>query len=104
MTDEQKYVTQRWELVHLCDGSYPGYPRGTVLLQDAHGHWLDFPTFAAAKAFTEQRKQDIEDVEDEIQWLEWPSIRGNCPVRLHARLMAVEQDRLKALKQGMVAK
>lgn len=65
MDENEKYVRERWELVHRCDGSYRHYVRGTVLVQDTHGHWLDFESWDFAYAFTIERERQIAEREQD---------------------------------------
>jgi hypothetical protein len=110
MDTNEKYIRDRWELVHCCDGSYLGYARGTVLLQDSHRHWIDFDSWSAAKAFTVEREGQIAEIEEEIAWLTEqkrrlrPTSETQTAKEMYAvsrRILAVEQERLVALKQGM---
>jgi hypothetical protein len=64
--EKRAYVEERWELVHHCDGSYRDFARGTVLIQDRHNHWLDFPDYSAAYDFTLQREEEIRLVKEEL--------------------------------------
>jgi len=65
--DMEQYVSDRWKLVHQCDGSYRHYLRGTILLQEVHGQWLDFDSWQAAYAFTLEREKQIAEVNEEIE-------------------------------------
>ena len=98
MTDDnERYVRDRWNLVHRCDGSYRGYLGGVVLIQDTHG-LLHFETWAAARAFTEARLEQIRQVEEEIAYVRrWH--RGPHPV--WTRILAREQATLAELRIGM---
>ena len=49
-----------WRLTHQCDGSYRDYPRGTILIQQAPGKWLDFPSWSVAAAFTHGQLRQIQ--------------------------------------------
>ena len=66
MSDNERFVRAAWILVVVCDGSYLGYPRGTVLVQDVIRHWFDFDSWSAAAEFTRKRQQEIADVKYEI--------------------------------------
>jgi hypothetical protein len=67
--DYEAYVRGAWVHVARCDGSYRGYPRGTVLVQQVIGQWVDFPSWLAAYNFTLQRQEEIRQVEEEIACL-----------------------------------
>ena len=68
MSANEKLVRATWVLVAVCDGSYRGYPRGTVLVQDAIsiGHWFDFDSWSASAEYTTARREEIRQVEKEI--------------------------------------
>ena len=98
------FVREHWDLVHHCDGSYRAYPRGTVLIQMVHGEWLDFASWAAAAEFTEQRLEEIRQVEEEIKLGAWIVVNcllpiGSLPVM--NRKAARENTALTDLKKGM---
>jgi len=63
---DEQFVREHWELVHRCDGSYRHYQKGAVLLQEERNHWSEFESWAAARAFTEARLEEIRQVEEEI--------------------------------------
>jgi hypothetical protein len=115
MNDEQKfekdvrYVQDRWLPSHL---------RGDGLHVDGQ----KFTEWDKAKAFTEQREKDIAEVEEEIALLDKTSTISPAMEKMYVekgfefspdflrmkatlkRILAYPQDRLKALRQGMVAK
>ena len=98
------FVREHWDSVHHCDGSYRAYPRGTVLIQMVHGEWLDFASWAAAAEFTEQRLEEIRQVEEEIKLGAWIVVNcllpiGSLPVM--NRKAARENTALTDLKKGM---
>lgn len=116
MTDEE-YVRAQWE----PDAKVPCLPHVVIVLNDPY--WLaphadddgyEAQCWSAAKAFTEDRERQIAEVEEEIAWLEQrlksAVVIGHCENALEPdasilnRILAVEQHRLKALRQGMVAK
>ena len=105
MEANEEYVRQRWELVHICDGSYRDYPRGTILLQCERGSWLNFPSMQAAYDFTLQREEQIRLVEEEIQLLSefQEGLRVNSshrPIVLQ-RILARLEAALDELRKGM---
>jgi hypothetical protein len=127
MTDEE-YVRAQWE----PDAKVPCLPHVVIVLNDPY--WLaphadddgyEAQCWSAAKAFTEQREEEIRQVGEEVKRLilNFDELHEELTfdikrkvVNYHllvietrilcavARILAVEQDRLKALKQGMVAK
>lgn len=103
---EREYVEARWELVVCCDGSYRGYRRGTILLQDVIDHWLDFHSWHAAYLFTLDRERQIAEVEEEIEFVRNTRFSYTCQAGYEKksapqrRILAAEQQRLDALKQG----
>ena len=114
MTPDEKEVRDSGELVHRCDGSYRDYPEGTILIQQGvPGKWLDFPSCAAAAAFTRERKEQIRQVAEEICWLNAEQFKqrphANSPMppqpteAVLKRILAREQAALAELKKGMRA-
>jgi hypothetical protein len=116
----EQFVREKWDLVHQCDGSYRDYPRGTVLIQDGHGHWLDFDSWAAAAEFTRERLEKIRQVEEEIglvreKYQECFEVgkelafgtktraKMNEECLIWQRVIAAEEERLATLKRGMKA-
>jgi len=71
LTPQQKrqYVEERWERVHVCDGGYQYYARGTVLITYFAGKHHVFLNDSAAYDFTRQREEEIRMVEEEIVFL-----------------------------------
>lgn len=68
MSDESQ-VRAFWKRVLVCDGSYRNYLRGTVLMQPQNNVFYDAVDFDAALAFTEQRKREIREKQEEINVL-----------------------------------
>ena len=98
-TAEQK-VRAVWELVHRCDGSYRGYPRDVVLVQDRNGHWLDFPSWDAALAFTEERLEEIRQLREEIAYFNYDGAMDICavPKRIITRLKSILAEKTAGMK------
>lgn len=95
----EEYVRAKWSLVHLCDGSYRGYPRGTVLLQDVNNHWFDFDAWEAAYEFTLAREEEIRQVEEETF-----ALYKLCPCRRGSMDCVCEQlDRTKKRLEAILA-
>ena len=97
MDANEEMVRAAWELTHRCDGSYRGYPRGVVLLQDKHGHWLDFTSWAAAAEFTRERQEEIRQLREEIFY----SNCGPNAIPVCKRILARLEAELAKLRQGM---
>lgn len=66
MSDEE-YVRSEWKLVHCRDDSRQSYPRGRVWVQDVDVHWSDFASWAEAAEFTHERKEEIRQLQREIE-------------------------------------
>ena len=66
-TEQEKVVREYWNLTAECDGSYRGYSRGTVLIQDVNHHWFDFPDWSAAYAYTLDHQQKRAELESQIK-------------------------------------
>jgi hypothetical protein len=119
MTDEE-YVRAKWGRVERY--AHSGYvfikfhdcvPIAIIGGDIFPGRYLidqESLAWSAAKAFTEQREKEIQEVEEEIEveqgciescetLLEIPEAKRHLAA--HKRILAVEQDRLKALKAGM---
>jgi len=106
MTPDEKEVRDSWEFVHRCDGSYRDYPKGTILiLQGVPGKWWDFPSCAAAAAFTRERKEQIRQVEEEIAYTEREAEVGELIgadwTPITKRILVREQAALAELRKGM---
>jgi hypothetical protein len=112
----EQFVREKWNLVHCCDGSYRNYRRGTILIQDTPGHWLDFQGWIPAAEFTRQREEDIRQVEEEIAEIrkdfevfaadDLQRIKGdplNPETAIYGRVLAREQELLATLKRGLRA-
>jgi hypothetical protein len=103
-TDAEREVREVWELVHCCDGSYRGYPRGTVLLQDVNGHWFDFETWQAALDFTNQRKREIAEIDEQIAQMKSDRDLSEGPViRIYVGILLRLQSIRAELTKGMSA-
>jgi hypothetical protein len=108
MTDEE-YVRAR--VIKVGNDGTPRHPIPVLLGKRFHNgpcgpEWDD--GWAEARAAVDERERQIAEVEEEIALLRNVMIvacltngemRDN--ERIHARLLAVEQDRLKALQAGM---
>jgi len=123
LTPQQKrqYVEERWERVHVCDGGYQYYARGTVLITYFAGKHYVFLNDYAAYAFTRQREEEIRLVEEEagrlnllvtelIDLIKWQAERGliNALVRdevrelcAYTRTYQKQLAELATLKAGM---
>ena len=67
--DYEAYVRAKWEMVHVCDGSYRDYPRGTILIQQVIGRWVDFPDWKAAYAHIKAVEEELRCLDREIELL-----------------------------------
>lgn len=107
MSDDEKFVREHWDWVHCCDGSYQGYPRGTILTQSAPGGAKDrkeFSLWSAAAAFTRDRLERIREVEEEIMFTgaELVDCQGMKDLEvIIKRILARETAALIELKRGM---
>ena len=109
MTDNERYVRDAWELVAHCDGSYRDYPRGTIIVQDVNNHWFDFPSWEAARTFTEAHAEKIRQVREEIFVARdravflsnWKDLeQATIYARVISRLQAVLDDLKRGMKEG----
>ena len=101
MTAEQE-VRAAWELVHKCDGSYRNYKRGTILVQDRHGHWIDFGSWDSALAFTREHDHKIEEVEEEVEIIGADAVNGALGMgHVYGRVLAKLEAELTTLRKGM---
>lgn len=112
MSSNEEYVRARWQSVSVTD-----WYAGTSTLTQAWSIWLpcgwtspvggtatDAEMWSAARAFTEQREQAIANVEDEIEWLNWPSVKNVCTREgdlARCRIIAREQAALAELQRGL---
>jgi len=128
MTDYE-YVVSRWALTHRCDGSYRGYARGAILIQEKHGEWTEFPNWSAAAEFTRQCERELAELDAEIErssalvwdeedWVDWMEyhtkgdagyepgevttvVRQQCAdIRTLARLRSIRAGMAKGWKES----
>ena len=96
MNADEEYVRSKWENVAIWKHS-----DGMLDIQLRHD--LEFGSMADAKEYTIERERQIAEVEEEIalvKWLEQENHLDNEGA-VCERILAVEQERLAALKQGM---
>lgn len=100
-SDAEKFVRAYWALVANCDGSYRGYSRGTILIQQIRGQWLDFPSWLAAYQFTLEHQEKVRQIEREIKWmksaLSYQSY--SCRESILARLEAIRDELRRGVKE-----
>jgi hypothetical protein len=115
--EEEACVRSRWERVHIIDNQEmddtddlwyriwigSGDSRSEVF---DHGSPTRAETIHAAYLFTVKRFAEIVDIEEEIQWLNWPSIVSaswDDPAR-RLKIIAREQAALAELLRGWKGK
>lgn len=102
MTDDEKFVRESWERVLVCDGSYRHYVKGTILINWANHQFYEFGPgdWSAARAFTEERLEQIRQIEEEIHLIEgWRfTVEGHPAAK---RILARLTEQRDALKKGM---
>jgi hypothetical protein len=69
MEQERAEVERCWRNVHYCDGSYQGYPRGTILILYGPNNRSDFDSWHAAYLYTVEHAEKVKEVREEITWL-----------------------------------
>jgi hypothetical protein len=90
----EDYIEQMWHEIE-CDDFWRCWPNKKKSPQYAKGKW------AAIRAFAEQREQQIAEVEENCDVLaEYKEIIVPEAGAVLARILAVEQERLKALRVG----
>lgn len=65
MSDEE-LVRSFWERVLVCDGSYRGYPRDTILINYDNHTFYDFDSWSDAAIFTRDRQDRISEKKEEL--------------------------------------
>lgn len=109
MTDNEKFVRDRWEYVDLAhDLKKVWVIVGTVHLNpNGHRETISWPpsteaeAWSAAKAFTVRREEEIRQVEASISLLQgWKFVMqiGDSPAK---HTLAREQAHLDTLRRGM---
>jgi hypothetical protein len=92
--EEESYVRAQWDYVDVVT---PGRLDGGIFIDGFCPKFLDFHE---TYLFTVHRKEEIADIQAEIAWLEWPSIKNSSIGNIRERILSREKADLADLRRG----
>ena len=103
MNEDERFVREHWEDVTVEWGRIEGKLYGMATSQSRpiylHGYKTEAEIWAAARRFTEERLEQIRQVEEEIQYLNFRVMAPELDIL--ERILAREQAALDSLRRGM---